>query len=71
MAEALLGRLLNYVLLLKPLDSDTLQRLTEDRCFRQDMMVLSFMSMWFISNIRNPHVMAAVFGVGGKTGDMV
>lgn len=57
-AEALLGRLMNYVVLLSStperstlcfcLHSDALQSLTKDRCFRQDVMVLSFIygSIW-------------------------
>lgn len=52
LAEALLGRLMNYVFPLRSLErfwsfcfclhNDALQRPTEDSCFRQDGMVLSF-----------------------------
>ena len=58
MAEALLGRRVNYGLQLKSVHSDTVQRLAEDRCFRQDVMLLSFIhgSMWSVSNIHNLHL---------------
>lgn len=75
LAGALLGRLMNDVFLLRSLErsslclcfclhSDALQRLTADRCLRQD---------WTSAVCRQLHLTltfnGAVFGVEGKNGD--